>query len=124
MKTPLLCALILGLFAIGEKPALAAPRRCVPAGQAYAVSTITPSRYPAPVAEMRTGNGPTKEGLLLRVATAPDPIQMINPAASPIYGSGRNLVTYSETNIHCDANPNISALHSDGLRLWSYREFW
>lgn len=125
MKTALVCALILGSAMIGSSTGLAAGPQCYMGGKAYAVATHrVGSRYPAPVAEMTTGCGPRVEGLLLRVSTAPQPAQMINPAAPAIYGSGRSLVTYEETQVHRDANPNVRRLHSDGLRLWSLKDFW
>ena len=128
MKKALVCALILGSVMIGNSTGLAAGPQCTQCsmgGRAYAVSTHrVGTRYPAPVAEMTTGCGPRVEGLLLRVSTAPQPAQMINPAAPAIYGSGRYLVTYEETQVHRDANPNVRRLHSDGLRLWSLKDFW
>lgn len=126
MKTALAYALILGSFAIGVPTSPAAPRRCV-VQTADAQAQLTypaASRYPAPVAERLMSNGSKREGLLLRVTTAPDPVQMINPLAPPNYGSGRGLVEYSSTQIHRDANPNIRQSHADGLRLWSMRDFW
>jgi hypothetical protein len=129
MKTALVCALIFSSFAIGETTSLAAPRRCkVLQSDAYAQTQIpiTPAsaRYPAPVAEMTTASGRTYGGVLLRVATAPDPAQMINPAAPALYGSGRNLVSYSDTTMHRGANLNVRQVQSDGLRLWTLRDIW
>ncbi len=129
MKKPLVIVLILTSFGIGVSTSQAAPRRCgVAVANAYAQTQVpvTPAsaRYPAPVAELTRGNGPTYEGLLLRVATAPSPAQMINPAAPALYGSGRSLVTYTETTMHRGANMNIRQPYSEGLRLWSLRDIW
>ncbi|XHR29140.1 MAG: hypothetical protein ACFUZC_00965 [Chthoniobacteraceae bacterium] len=129
MKKPLVIVLILTSFGIGVTPSQAAPRRCRTAVvNAYAQTQVplTPAsaRYPAPVAELNTGRGPTYEGMLLRVATAPTPAQMINPAAPALYGSGRSLVSYSESTMHRGANMNVREVYSDGLRLWSLRDIW
>lgn len=127
MKTPLVCVLILGSVTAGDPMAVAAPRcrQCEMGGTAYAVTTVpVGNRNPAPVAELTGGGRPTVEGLFLRVSTAPQPAQMINPAAPASYGSGRCLVTYEGTYLHRDANPNVRRLYSEGLRFWSVRDFW
>lgn len=133
MKTALVCAIFLGELAIpfeaqAEGLFPRGSRRC-PAGRAAEVargSTVTVVRVrerilPPPVAEMTTGCGPTVEGVLLRVSTAPEPIQMINPLAPPQYGSAGSLVTYSDEYWNRDANPNVRRWQPDGIRLLTFR---
>lgn len=98
-------------------------------GSCASVTVLTARKvmiYPAPVAEMTTGNGPTVEGVFLRVATAPRPIQMLNPLAPPEYGSAGNLVTYTDTDPNRTANPNKQPLQAqaNGIRLLTLRSLW
>ena len=76
---------------------------------------------PAPVAELTHNNGVTIEGVLLRVATAPKPLNMINPLAPPQYGSARNLVVTTDDRID---NLHKGPAQPDGIRLLTFRPFW
>ena len=81
--------------------------------------------YPAPVAELTNANGQTVEGVFLRVATAPQPIQMINPLAPPQYGSARNLVVFSELDYNRSDNSNKpSRPQPTGVRFLSIGSIW
>jgi len=75
---------------------------------------------PPPVAEETTRGGVVVEGALLRLATAPDPLQMFNPAAPRSYGNASDLVTYSYSYRNVDANPNERYLHATGIKLLSF----
>ena len=86
--------------------------RCVPAAR---------NVFPAPVAEMIPERGPSVEGVILRVATAPDPAQMINPGAPPQYGSARNLVVFTDDRYN---NLQKGQIRPDGIRLLTFRPFW
>lgn len=84
---------------------------------------------PPPVAERTSGEAladPVREveGALPRVLTAPDPAQMINPVAPPEYGSGRDLVTYSEYDPFTSSTQNKRHLEPDGIRLLTIRPLW
>ncbi|HWL51115.1 MAG TPA: hypothetical protein VNQ90_01675 [Chthoniobacteraceae bacterium] len=84
---------------------------------------------PPPVAERTSGEAlanPVREveGALPRVLTAPDPAQMINPVAPPEYGSGRDLVTYSEYDPFTSSTQNKRRLEPDGIRLLTIRPLW
>jgi len=130
MKKALVCAMILGQFAAeGRDLAPARAQRSVVCSSSR-VAVLSQSkaasidRYPAPVAEMTTGNGPTVEGVFLRAATAPRPLQMLNPLAPPLYGSAGNLVTYTD-DPNRTSNPNKRApFQADGIRLFTLRSLW
>jgi hypothetical protein len=112
MKTAFVCAVILTQIAAA---ALASGKvnRCVSNSAAI---------NPAPVAELTHNDGVTVEGLLLRVTTAPEPIQMINPGAPPEYGSARNLVVFTD-----DRSDNLhkGQIRPNGIRLLTLRPpFW
>ncbi len=84
---------------------------------------------PPPVAERTSGEAlanPVREieGIIPRVLTAPDPAQMINPVAPPEYGSGRDLVTYSEYDPFTSSTENKRRQEPDGLRLLTIRPLW
>jgi len=89
-------------------------------------SKATLAPRPAPVAEMTTGDGPTVEGAFLRMATAPKPLQMLNPVAPPEYGSARSLVTFDFDDPNRTSNPNIRHFNPqpDGIRLLTLRPLW
>ena len=76
-------------------------------------------QLPQPVATPRT-----VDGVLPRLLTAPDPAQMINPLAPPEYGSGRNLVVYTERDPYRTDNENKRRLQPEGLRLLTIRPLW
>ena len=86
--------------------------RCVPAAGIV---------NPAPVAELTHNNGVTIEGVFLRVATAPKPLNMINPLAPPQYGSARSLVVTTDDRAN---NLNKGPVHPDGIRLLTFRPLW
>ena len=122
MKTPFVCAMILSQFAAQTlEAAPAAPGRTSCMRSALATARAV---APAPVAELTTGNGPAVEGALLRIATAPQPIQMLNPLAPPEYGSGRALVTFSDDDPYRNATHNPRRAHPDGIRLLTLRPLW
>jgi len=79
--------------------------------------------YPAPVAEMTTGNGPTVGGVFLRMQTAPAPLLMLSPLAPPEYGSARSLLTYTD-DPNRNSNPNVRAVQPNGIRLLTFRTDW
>ncbi|MEI6351471.1 MAG: hypothetical protein WCP06_10235 [Verrucomicrobiota bacterium] len=66
----------------------------------------------------------TVDGVVPRVLTASDPAQMINPLAPPEYGSGRDLVVYTERDPYRTDNENKRRLQPDGLRLLTIRPLW
>ena len=72
---------------------------------------------------MTTGNGPTVGGVILRVRTAPEPLRMFTPFAPPEYGSARGLLTFTD-DPNRNANPNVRAVHPDGIRLLTFRSDW
>jgi len=113
MKTAFVCAIILSQFAAeGRDLPSAKVIRCVP------TAGIVP---PAPVAELTRNNGATIEGVFLRVATAPKPLNMINPLAPPEYGSARSLVVTTDDRA---SNLHKGPIHPDGIRLLTFRPFW
>lgn len=132
MKTALVCAIFLGQFAFAAHGrdfplfkrcrAASSPATEVSAGRTVCVRDRLPA--PPPVAEMTTGCGPTVEGVFLRVATAPKPLQMVNPAAPPEYGSAGSLVTYTDDYLNRDSNPNQRRWQADGVRFLTFRTFW
>jgi len=129
MKTVLVCAMIFGHFAAqGQELASARAHRVVCPAAAVVVQpagkSVLANRYPAPVGEMTTENGRTVEGVFLRIATAPRPLEMINPLAPPHYGSAGDLVTYSNSDLNRNDNPNKRQFHADGIRLLTLRSFW
>lgn len=63
------------------------------------------------------------EGAFVRVATAPKPLQMINPLAPPEYGAAGNLVTFTDDPNRND-NPNIRLIQPNGIRLLTLRSLW
>jgi len=64
------------------------------------------------------------EGVLLRVLTAKEPAQMINPLAPPEYGSARNLVVYTERDPFRTSNENKFRFQPDGIRVLTIRPIW
>ena len=86
--------------------------RCVPAAGIV---------NPAPVAELTHNDGVTIEGVFLRVATAPKPLNMINPLAPPEYGSAHSLVVFTDDRAN---NLNKGPVHPDGIRLLTFRPLW
>lgn len=82
-------------------------------------------QLPAPVGEMVQPNGRVVEGVLLRVATAPQRMQMINPVAPPEYGSASELVVFSaDPNRTDNRNRPPTKAQPIGLRLLTVRSFW
>lgn len=63
-------------------------------------------------------------GVALRVLTAPNKAQMINPLAPPEYGSARGLVEYTQRDPYRTSNENKFAFQQDGIRLLTLRPFW
>ncbi len=122
MKTALVCALIFGQFAAeGREPA--APRRSQCGCPSPGV-VVPGGEYPAPVAEMTTGNGPTVGGAYVRVKTAPQPLLMFSPLAPPEYGSGRNLLTFTDDPYRTE-NPNVRReVRPIGIRILTLRPNW
>ena len=119
MKKALVCAIFFGQFAAGAREP-AATR----GSQSGCPSPGVLVRYPAPVAEMTTGNGPTVGGVLLRVQTAPTPLLMFSPLAPPEYGSARSLITFTD-DPNRTANPNVRRpTQPDGIRLLTFRPNW
>ena len=96
----------------------AAEGRDLPANRCVSTAGIV---NPAPVAELTHNNGVTIEGVLLRVATAPKPLNMINPLAPPQYGSARSLVVTTDDRA---SNLTKGPIHPDGIRLLTFRPFW
>jgi len=114
MKTAFLCACILGTFVMDG---FAAPRERA-AGLAAKARTVAIvfNQRPAPVAEFQNDNGPIVGGVLVRLVSAPEPLQMINPMAPPEYGSARRLVTAGNSPDR-DGNRNRRDIYSDGVKL-------
>lgn len=96
----------------------AAPERTVTVTR---TTTITTTTAPAPVGEK---SGQTVEGVIPRLLTARDPVQMINPLAPPGYGSARNLVVYTERDPYRTSNENKIRFQTDGIRLLTLRPLW
>ena len=124
MKTALVCAIFLSHFAAeGRELTPVRSRSCPSASVAVLSRSRVIYRYPAPVAEMTTGNGPTVGGVLVRLNTAPEPLQMLNPLAPPEYGSARSLLSYTNDPNRTD-NPNKREIQPNGIRLWTLRSIW
>ncbi|MEI8234623.1 MAG: hypothetical protein WCH57_08050 [Verrucomicrobiota bacterium] len=125
MKTAFVCAFILGSFAAqGQEGA----PRCVRGSLGLAASARAAAaalhQAPAPVAEFTNGNGPAVGGVLVRLVSAPEPLQMINPLAPPEYGSARSLVSLSDSAADRAGNHNIRVVQADGIRLLTFRPNW
>lgn len=96
----------------------AAEGRDLPANRCVSTAGIV---KPAPVAELTHNDGVTIEGVFLRVATAPKPLNMINPLAPPEYGSARSLVVTTDDRVN---NLHKGPIQPDGIRLLTLRPFW
>jgi hypothetical protein len=123
MKTALVCAFILGSFAAQGLEA-----RCARGSTGLVATTrvtvVAIHQAPAPVAEITNGDGPTVGGVLVRLASAPAPFQMINPFAPPEYGSARSLVSISDSAADRSGNHNIRVVEPDGIRILTFRTNW
>lgn len=77
-----------------------------------------------PVGERVETSRSTVEGALLRLVTAPNPVQMFSPFAPPEYGSGRSLVTYTDRKgPFRNSTQNATWFQPEGLRLLTLRPF-
>ena len=138
MKTPVLFAFILPASAA---LALFGATGCADSHYYRKVSSDWRARHPGTPAQsvaLRRSTPPavaersdqvvqtqkTVDGVLPRVASAPDPAQMINPLAPPEYGSGRDLVVYTERDPYRTNNENKRRFQPDGLRLLTIRPLW
>jgi len=132
MKTAIVCALILGQFAAQGREPAAVKKYRRPVCSTPTTASVSENRglfayrFPAPVGEIITENGSTLEGVLVRTATAPKPLQMLNPAAPPEYGTARRLLTFDYDDPNRTANPNLRHMNPrpDGVRLLTLRSFW
>ncbi|MDD5351163.1 MAG: hypothetical protein PHQ12_13210 [Chthoniobacteraceae bacterium] len=99
--------------------------RCAPRPPGLASTARTAAAVlrqpPAPVAEFTNGNGPAVGGVLVRMASAPEPLQMLNPLAPPSYGSARSLVTVSSSDGNRSGNLNKRVEQPDGIRFLTFR---
>jgi len=127
MKTALACVIFFSQFAAGGRELTPVKSSGCPSASVtvLARSRMTPMvRYPAPVAEMTTGNGPAVGGVAVRVTTAPEPVRMFSPMAPPEYGSARSLVTYTTDSNRTD-NPNKPPQpQPNGIRLLTFGAIW
>ncbi|MCX6966305.1 MAG: hypothetical protein NTZ46_00745 [Verrucomicrobia bacterium] len=80
---------------------------------------ISRGAYPAPVAELTADGGTTVGGALLRMQTAPEPLLMLSPMAPPEYGSGRNLLAYTDDPNRTE-NRNRREVQPIGIRLLTF----
>jgi len=83
-------------------------------------AAIAFNQRPAPVAEFQNDNGPVVGGVLVRLVSAPKPLQMFNPLAPAEYGTARGLVTTSN-NPDRNGNRNQRDVQSDGIKLLTIR---
>lgn len=105
---------------VGERVALVETRRaCNHRGRLEPVRERVVTRTPA----IRSGSTHV-EGVALRVLTAPNPAQMINPLAPSEYGSARNLVTYTERDPYRTSNENKYGFQPSGIRFLTIRPLW
>lgn len=112
MKTLLVCVIFFGEFA-------AQGRDLTPVARCRVLS-----RYPAPVAEMTTGNGPAVGGVAVRVSTAPEPMRMFSPTAPPSYGSARDLLSFID-DPNRTSNPNRPPIaQPNGVRILTFGSIW
>lgn len=104
---------------IGERVAAVETQRfCRPGRERLEPVGMRVTRhYPAP-------SGTCLEGVALRVLTAPNPAQMINPLAPSRYGSSRGLVTYTDRDIYRTSNENKFGFQPSGIRLLTIRPLW
>jgi len=125
MKTALVCAFILGSFAAqGQEVAPRCARVAPGLATTARVAAAVYHQPPAPVAEYTKGNGPAVGGVLVRLASAPKPLQMLNPLAPPEYGSARSLVSVSDVAADRSGNHNVREVQLDGIRLLTFRTNW
>ena len=125
MKTALVCAIFLSNFAADGRELASVKARC-PWASVAVITRCTATempRYPAPVAEMTTANGPTVGGVFLRMKTSPEPLLMLSPLAPPEYGSARSLLTFTD-DPNRNSNPNVRAIQPNGIRLLTFRTDW
>ena len=123
MKTAFVCAFILSSFAAqGQEGAPRCARNSLAASARIAAVAL--HQAPAPVAEFMNGNGPAVGGVLVRLVSAPQPIQMISPLAPPEYGSARNLVSLSDSDSDRGVSRNKREVQPDGVRLLTFRPNW
>ena len=103
---------------IGERVAVIKTERfCRPGDRLEPIGMRVTRHYPAT-------SGTCVEGVALRVLTAPNPAQMINPLAPSRYGSSRGLVTYTDRDIYRTSNENKFKFQPDGIRLLTIRPVW
>jgi len=63
-------------------------------------------------------------GGIPRALTVRDPVQMISPFAPLRYGSGLNMVTFTERDPYRTDNTNKYGWQTDGLRFLTLRPLW
>ena len=127
MKTVLVCVIFFSQFAAQGRDLTPVKSPICPSARVTVLprSRVIPmGRYPAPVAEMTTNNGPTVGGVAVRVSTAPEPARMFSPTAPPEYGSAWDLVSFTTDPNRTD-NPNKPPqLQPNGLRLLTFGSIW
>ena len=73
---------------------------------------------------MEEGDGTVVEGVIPRIVSAPNPLEMFSPFAPPSYGSSRRFVTYTDDRLILHGpTQNKTWFQPDGLRLLTLRPF-